>query len=71
MIYFVIFFRFDKFAETLQWCKDLGIQELTFYAFSIENFKRKQEEVNGLLNLAQQKFDSLVGEKYVQTYSHI
>lgn len=54
---------FDKFAETLQWCKDLGIQELTFYAFSIENFKRKQEEVNGLLNLAQQKFDSLVGEK--------
>ncbi|XP_076245830.1 dehydrodolichyl diphosphate synthase subunit [Calliopsis andreniformis] len=55
---------FDKFAETLQWCKDLGIQELTFYAFSIENFKRKQEEVNGLLNLAQQKFNSLLGEKH-------
>ncbi|KOX70726.1 Dehydrodolichyl diphosphate synthase [Melipona quadrifasciata] len=54
---------FDKFAETLQWCTNLGIQEVTFYAFSIENFKRKQEEVNGLLNLAEQKFQRLLGEK--------
>ncbi|KZC10838.1 PREDICTED: dehydrodolichyl diphosphate syntase complex subunit DHDDS [Dufourea novaeangliae] len=54
---------FDKFAETLQWCRDLGIEEVTFYAFSIENFKRKQEEVNGLLNLAEQKFQSLINEK--------
>ncbi|XP_043263335.1 dehydrodolichyl diphosphate synthase complex subunit DHDDS [Colletes gigas] len=54
---------FDKFAETLQWCRDLGIQEVTFYAFSIENFKRKQEEVNGLLNLAEQRFRNLLDEK--------
>ncbi|XP_076751128.1 dehydrodolichyl diphosphate synthase subunit [Xylocopa sonorina] len=54
---------FDKFAETLQWCRDLGIKEVTFYAFSIENFKRKEEEVNGLLNLAEQKFQRLLGEK--------
>ncbi|XP_034172312.2 dehydrodolichyl diphosphate synthase subunit isoform X1 [Osmia lignaria lignaria] len=54
---------FDKFAETLQWCKDLGVQEVTFYAFSIENFKRQEEEVKGLLNLAEEKFHSLLGEK--------
>lgn len=54
---------FDKFAETLQWCMDFGIQEVTFYAFSIENFKRKREEVNGLLNLAEQKFQRLLDEK--------
>ncbi|XP_076382399.1 dehydrodolichyl diphosphate synthase subunit [Megalopta genalis] len=54
---------FDKFAETLQWCRDLGIEEVTFYAFSIENFKRKQEEVNGLMNLAEQKFQKLLSEK--------
>ncbi|XP_003706678.1 dehydrodolichyl diphosphate synthase subunit [Megachile rotundata] len=54
---------FDKFAETLQWCRDFGIEEVTFYAFSIENFKRQQEEVNGLLNLAQQKFQRLLDEK--------
>ncbi|XP_031827321.1 dehydrodolichyl diphosphate synthase subunit [Nomia melanderi] len=54
---------FDKFAETLQWCRELGIEEVTFYAFSIENFKRKQEEVNGLFNLAEQKFQKLLDEK--------
>ncbi|XP_078042359.1 dehydrodolichyl diphosphate synthase subunit [Augochlora pura] len=54
---------FDKFAETLQWCRDLGIEEVTFYAFSIENFKRKQEEVNGLMDLAEQKFQKLLSEK--------
>lgn len=54
---------FDKFAETLQWCRDFGIEEVTFYAFSIENFKRQREEVNGLLNLAQQKFQRLLDEK--------
>ncbi|XP_076653458.1 dehydrodolichyl diphosphate synthase subunit [Halictus rubicundus] len=54
---------FDKFSETLQWCRVLGIEEVTFYAFSIENFKRKQEEVNGLMNLAEQKFQKLLSEK--------
>lgn len=54
---------FDKFSETLQWCRDLGIEEVTFYAFSIENFKRKQEEVDGLMNLAEEKFQKLLSEK--------
>uniref|UniRef100_A0A3Q3JHF9 ditrans,polycis-polyprenyl diphosphate synthase [(2E,6E)-farnesyldiphosphate specific] n=1 Tax=Monopterus albus TaxID=43700 RepID=A0A3Q3JHF9_MONAL len=30
---------FNKLAETLRWCKHLNIQEVTVYAFSIENFK--------------------------------
>lgn len=47
---------------------DFGIQEVTFYAFSIENFKRKREEVNGLLNLAEQKFQRLLDEKYAKSY---
>lgn len=47
---------------------DFGIQEVTFYAFSIENFKRKREEVNGLLNLAEQKFQRLLDEKQAKLY---
>ncbi|XP_069680728.1 dehydrodolichyl diphosphate synthase complex subunit DHDDS [Periplaneta americana] len=54
---------FDKLAETLQWCLDLGIPEVTVYAFSIENFKRSQEEVDGLMELARQKFQRLLDEK--------
>ncbi|XP_072036067.1 dehydrodolichyl diphosphate synthase complex subunit DHDDS-like isoform X1 [Amphiura filiformis] len=54
---------FDKLAETLQWCLDLGITEVTVYAFSIENFKRSKEEVDGLMELAKQKFKRLLEEK--------
>lgn len=54
---------FDKLAETLQWCNDLGIKEVTVYAFSIENFKRPQEEVDGLLDLAREKFKRIIEER--------
>uniref|UniRef100_H3A886 Alkyl transferase n=3 Tax=Latimeria chalumnae TaxID=7897 RepID=H3A886_LATCH len=54
---------FNKLAETLRWCLNLGIGEVTVYAFSIENFKRSQEEVDGLMELAQQKFSRLLEEQ--------
>ncbi|KAM3968225.1 dehydrodolichyl diphosphate synthase subunit [Aphomia sociella] len=51
---------FDKLSETLKWCLDLGIPEVTVYAFSIENFKRSEEEVNALMDLACEKFERLL-----------
>ncbi|KAM8976224.1 dehydrodolichyl diphosphate synthase complex subunit DHDDS [Pelodytes ibericus] len=54
---------FEKLAETLRWCLNLGICEVTVYAFSIENFKRSEEEVAGLMELARQKFTRLLEEK--------
>ncbi|XP_015599506.1 dehydrodolichyl diphosphate synthase complex subunit DHDDS [Cephus cinctus] len=54
---------FDKLAETLQWCLDLGIPEVTVYAFSIENFKRSKKEVDGLMELARQKFQRVLDER--------
>uniref|UniRef100_A0A8D8U1E9 Alkyl transferase n=1 Tax=Cacopsylla melanoneura TaxID=428564 RepID=A0A8D8U1E9_9HEMI len=54
---------FDKLAETLQWCLDLGVKEVTVYAFSIENFNRTAEEVDGLMDLARAKFKRLLEEK--------
>lgn len=54
---------FDKLSETLQWCLDMGIKEVTVYAFSIENFKRNKEEVDDLLELTRDKFKSLLEEK--------
>ena len=54
---------FDKLAETLQWCLDLGVNEVTVYAFSIENFKRSKDEVDGLMALAKEKFVRLIDEK--------
>jgi len=53
---------FEKLAQTLQWCHDLGINQVTVYAFSIENYKRPQEEVDTLMNLARDKFRRLINE---------
>ncbi|XP_077968427.1 dehydrodolichyl diphosphate synthase complex subunit DHDDS-like [Styela clava] len=54
---------FDKLAETLKWCQDLGVEEVTVYAFSAENFKRSKEEVDSLMELARQKFAKILEEK--------
>jgi ditrans,polycis-polyprenyl diphosphate synthase len=42
----------------------MGIREVSVYAFSIENFKRSPDEVNGLFDLAREKFQRLLQEKY-------
>lgn len=44
-------------------CLEVGVKEVTVYAFSIENFKRPQEEVNTLMQLARDKFAKLLEEK--------
>uniref|UniRef100_G3MR62 Alkyl transferase n=1 Tax=Amblyomma maculatum TaxID=34609 RepID=G3MR62_AMBMU len=53
---------FDKLAEVLYWCSELGVSEVTVYAFSIENFKRCKEEVDGLLDLALKKLKNMLNE---------
>lgn len=45
------------------WCLDLGIPEVTVYAFSLENFKRKKEEVDSLMGLVKQKLQRLLDER--------
>ncbi|XP_060523235.1 dehydrodolichyl diphosphate synthase complex subunit DHDDS-like [Cylas formicarius] len=41
-----------KLSECLKWCFELGIKEVTVYAFSIENFTRSEKEVFTLMQLA-------------------
>ena len=55
---------FNKFLETLEWCLDLGVTEMTVYVFSIENFKRSKEEVDGLMELAKQKVAKLLDKRW-------
>lgn len=42
------------FKKTINWARELGIKCVTFYAFSTENWKRPQEEVDGIMNLLRQ-----------------
>lgn len=41
----------DSFRRAARYCQKLGIQYLTVYAFSTENWKRPQEEVDGIMRL--------------------
>ncbi|GAB6024020.1 hypothetical protein CHUAL_008743 [Chamberlinius hualienensis] len=41
----------DKLIQISQWCKKLGIKELTIYGFSIKNFERSQHEVENLFSV--------------------
>jgi tritrans,polycis-undecaprenyl-diphosphate synthase [geranylgeranyl-diphosphate specific] len=49
----------DKLEELMEWCLELGIRILTVYAFSIENMKRSDEEVEYLLDLFEDNFRRL------------
>lgn len=42
--------------KVIEWCYEIGVKQLTLYAFSTENFQRSEEEVDGLFNLINEKF---------------
>ncbi|WP_353617714.1 polyprenyl diphosphate synthase [Natranaeroarchaeum aerophilus] len=41
--------------QVLEWCEELGIEELTLYAFSTENFERPADEREALFDLIEGK----------------
>ena len=41
--------------RVLEWCEELGIEELTLYAFSTENFNRPDAELQPLFDLIESK----------------
>jgi undecaprenyl diphosphate synthase len=47
----------------LKWSISLNIEELTVFAFSIDNFKRSEEEVNNLMNLFKENFNKFGNDK--------
>lgn len=41
----------DSVSEIVEVCRDIGIQYLTLYAFSSENWQRPPQEVSGLMSI--------------------
>jgi tritrans,polycis-undecaprenyl-diphosphate synthase [geranylgeranyl-diphosphate specific] len=50
----------DTLEKVLDWSIELGIEIITVYAFSTENFNRPEHEVEGLMNLFVKNFKRLV-----------
>ncbi|XP_074316653.1 dehydrodolichyl diphosphate synthase CPT3-like [Silene latifolia] len=46
----------------LRYCYELEVKYVTIYAFSIDNFKRRPEEVQTLMDLIREKIEGLVKE---------
>ena len=41
----------EAFRKIANYCRDIGVEYLTVYAFSTENWKRPEEEVGGIMKL--------------------
>jgi tritrans,polycis-undecaprenyl-diphosphate synthase [geranylgeranyl-diphosphate specific] len=41
--------------QVLKWCRDLGVEELTLYTFSTENFGRPDDQLESLFDLIERK----------------
>ncbi|MBI4158907.1 di-trans,poly-cis-decaprenylcistransferase [Candidatus Woesearchaeota archaeon] len=56
---------YEKIKKLFDWSKELGIQELTLYTFSIENFKRPKEEFDYLMDLCERAFKETKKDKRI------
>ncbi len=58
----------EKVREVLKWCYEVGVQIVTLYAFSTENFRRTPEEVKALMKLIQEKFLEVTKDPLIHKY---
>ncbi len=58
----------DTTERLLGWACDLGVEHITLYAFSTENFNRDPEELGELFDLFREKFLATVADERVHRY---
>ncbi|MEK6964357.1 MAG: polyprenyl diphosphate synthase [Nanoarchaeota archaeon] len=50
----------EKVMKVCSWAKELGVEELTFYAFSIQNLNRPKKEFDYLMKVCKEGFKELL-----------
>ncbi len=63
--YFGHMFGTKKAEQVLEWCLELGVKNLTTYAFSTENFKRSDDEKRHLFSLIEDRLRKLARDKRI------
>ncbi len=53
----------EKIEKLFDWCKELGIKEMTLYCFSLENFNRPKKEFDFLMKIFKKEFSRLKEDK--------
>lgn len=60
---------FTSLLYLCKYCSELGIKYLTVFVFSIDNFKRKPEEVNCVMDIIMEKTQEMLEEEsFVKRY---
>ncbi|XXG39169.1 hypothetical protein AAC387_Pa01g0198 [Persea americana] len=58
-------YGFLALLSILKYCYELGVKYVTIYAFSIDNFKRKPDEVHYLMDLILEKLEVVLREENI------
>lgn len=58
----------DTTERVIEWCFEIGVKQLTLYAFSIENFSRTPEEIETLFKLMQVEFEKLSEDERIHEH---
>ncbi len=62
----------DTVEQLLEWTRMLGVKNVTIYSFSTENFSRHQEEIETIMQIAEQRFRKLLkNERLHQDKIHV
>jgi len=52
----------DRVEELINWCNELGIKIITLYVLSTENLERKDEELEYIFDLIEQRLNKLLAD---------
>lgn len=55
----------DKVEAFLDWCVELGINTVTLYSFSTENFSREENEVQELMKLFESTLEKVIKSRHI------
>jgi tritrans,polycis-undecaprenyl-diphosphate synthase [geranylgeranyl-diphosphate specific] len=58
----------EHVKDFLEWCLNLNINTVTLYAFSIENFKRNEKEVEELMKVYEKALHDVLASDVVEKY---
>ena len=56
----------ETFRKIATYCRDIGVDYLTVYAFSTENWKRSEEEIGTIMGLLFQKKKARTGARMMK-----
>ena len=58
-----------KVRVLFEWCKEVGVKEVTLYTFSMENFNRPKKEFDFLMDLFEKEFKRFKEDPEISKYN--